>query len=122
MPTPPEIVTNDSTCTWPPRIVLLAMMTRSPSTQSWATCTLTIRKLLEPIRVRPCFFLAAAVDGHAFAEDVVIADLDAGRAALVRDVLGLAADDGERVNDVVLAQRGQPGCRHGRSAGYPGRS
>ena len=51
-------------------------------------------------------FLAAAVDGHAFAKDVVVADLDAGRAASERDVLWLAADDREGMDDIVFAERG----------------
>ena len=38
-------------------------------------------------------FFAAAVDGHAFADDVMVADLDAGGAAAERNVLRLAADD-----------------------------
>ena len=39
------------------------------------------------------------------ADDVVVADLDAGGLPLVGDVLGLAADDREGVDDVVLSPR-----------------
>ena len=35
-PTPPEMVACDSTWTWPPSIVPLAIVIRSPSLQSWA--------------------------------------------------------------------------------------
>ena len=52
----------------------------------------------------PSFLIAAAVDGDCLAEDVVIADLDARGLPLVRVILGLAADDRKRMNDVVLSQ------------------
>ena len=42
------------------------------------------------------FFFAAAIDRHAFADDVVVADDDLRVAAGVADVLRLAADDDVR--------------------------
>ena len=42
----------------------------------------------------PVFFLGRPVDRHPFADHVVVADLDPGGGAVVRDVLRLAADDG----------------------------
>jgi len=45
----------------------------------------------------------AAMDRDAFAEDVVVADLDAGRLVAVRDVLRRPADAGIREKDVALA-------------------
>ena len=68
-------------------------------------------------------FFAAAVDRHAFAKDVIVADLDAGRAASERDVLRFAADDRERMDDIALAERRScPECTHGRSGECRGRS
>ena len=54
----------------------------------------------------PLLFFAAAVDRHPFANDVLVADLDAGRAASERDILGFAADHRERMDDVSFAERG----------------
>ena len=39
------------------------------------------------------FFFGGAIDRHAFADDVVVADDDLGVAAAVADILRLAADD-----------------------------
>ena len=60
------------------QIVPLAIVIWSPSLQSCATCTVAIRKLWLPIGVTPSSFSVAAVDRHALADDVVVADLDAG--------------------------------------------
>ena len=98
--------TYDSTWPWPPSIVLLAMMTRSPSMQSCATWTLTIRRLFEPIRVRPSSF--SLPRWMVTPSRMTLWSPISTRVGLplVGDVLGLAADDGEGVDDVVLAQRG----------------
>ncbi len=49
------------------------------------------------------FFFAAAIDRHAFADQVVIADRDLRVGAAVADVLRFAADDHAGINVVVLA-------------------
>src|SRR5262249_45761507 len=54
----------------------------------------------------PQLLLAAAMDGHALADHVAVADLDAGLAAAIGHILGLAADDGEGVDHVLRAQGG----------------
>ena len=53
-------------------------------------------------------FFRGAIDGHAFADGVVIADRDAGIAAAIAQILGLGADDHIRIDVVVFADR-RPG-------------
>ncbi len=57
---------------------------------------------------QPVFLLGGPVDRHALPDEVVIADLDARRRALVGDILGVAADDGEGADDVLLPDRRDP--------------
>ena len=59
------------------------------------------------------FFFAAAIDRHAFANDVAVADHDLGVAAGVADVLRLAADHDVRIDDVIVADRHVAHDRHG---------
>src|SRR5262249_13655540 len=54
----------------------------------------------------PVFLFTTPVDGHSLADHVAVTDLDAGLAAAIRRVLGLAADDGKGMDDVLLAQSG----------------
>src|SRR5690606_7546835 len=49
------------------------------------------------------FLFGAAVDRHRFANHVVVADLDARRAAAVAQVLRFAADDNARMDFVVAS-------------------
>ena len=58
------------------------------------------------------FLLAAAIDRHAFADHVAVADDDLRVAAGVADVLRLAADDDVRIDHVVAADRHVAHDRH----------
>ena len=53
-------------------------------------------------------FGRSAMDRDVLAEDVAVADFDAGRFIAVLQVLRLLADDGVAVNLVVLAHRERP--------------
>ena len=57
-------------------------------------------------------FLGTAVDGHSFAEDVFVPDLEAGRRSVVADVLRFPADHGAGEEAVSLADRRVAGDRH----------
>uniref|UniRef100_A0A1I8ADR0 Ald_Xan_dh_C2 domain-containing protein n=1 Tax=Steinernema glaseri TaxID=37863 RepID=A0A1I8ADR0_9BILA len=54
----------------------------------------------------------ATVNGHAFADHVVVADHQARRFTLVLEVRGVFADRGELVDAVVLADAGRPFENH----------
>ncbi len=56
------------------------------------------QEVMAPDPGHAVFLLRAAIDRDPLADDVMVADLDPGGGPLVRDILGLAADDGERVD------------------------
>ncbi len=65
------------------------------------------------IRVVAVFFEGSAVDGHPFAELIVVTDNDLSRSSVdIAFVLGFSADDAVLPEAISLADRGPAGDRH----------
>ena len=71
-----------------------------------------MRKLWLPIEVTPSSFSAGAIDRHAFAEAVRVADDHLRFAAAIADVLRVAADDYAGIDVVLPPDRHVPHDRH----------
>ena len=98
------MVANDSTWMWPDEHGVVGH--EDPVAQHAVVADMDVghQVVVRPEPGEPLFLLGAPVDGDRFAEHVVVADLDPGGLPLVGVILGLAADDREGMNDVVLAQ------------------
>ena len=88
------------------------MMMWLPSLQSWATWQQAMRKFLSPMPGDAVLFFAAAVDRHAFANRIAVADNDLRVAAGIADILRLAADHDVGINQVVVADGDAAHDRH----------
>ena len=105
-PEKPPRVAWSWTSTWPDRADPLAKTAWLPTTQSWATCTWAMKQVVGADARHPPAARRSPVDGRALAEDVAVADLDAGGLAAELQVLGHEADRAEGEEAVALPDPG----------------
>ena len=106
-PTPPPRNARSPTSTWPASMTLLAMIDAVADAVVVGHVHVRHQEAVGAHHGGPAG-LRRAVDGHALADHVAVADHERGLLALEGQVLRLAAEDGALVHAVAGAQRGEP--------------